>query len=254
MAYRQIHTHIWKDEWFLDLEPAEKLLFVYLFSNDNTTLAGIYKISLKVIAFETGLELPFIKKTLEKFNKAGKAVYQDGIIWVVNLMRYNASSNSPKVQICIVKELQQIPDCELKTRYLTGNIGYQYPIDTLSLINNNNNNSINASEKPSDARKREVSPDDQAFYELQKHFLILTGLPKPSPKTQADWKEYNTLWKSPGKSILEWLEYDMNKAKIIIDDTVKAMQKDGLTICNFKSISKVASSELSKRTNGNGTH
>lgn len=143
MAYRQIHTHIWKDEWFLDLEPAEKLLFVYLFSNDNTTLAGIYKISLKVIAFETGLDISFIKNCLDKFQDAGKAVYLDGVMWVINLMRYNAATNSPKVKACIIKELNAIPDCELKTRYLTSEIGYRYHIDTLPLNNNNINNSNN---------------------------------------------------------------------------------------------------------------
>ena len=47
--YRQIHTQIWRDNWFLDLEPDEKLLFIYLFSNDSTNLAGLYEIHQRVI-------------------------------------------------------------------------------------------------------------------------------------------------------------------------------------------------------------
>ena len=42
--YRQIHTQIWRDNWFLDLEADEKLLLIYLFSNDNSNQAGIYEL------------------------------------------------------------------------------------------------------------------------------------------------------------------------------------------------------------------
>lgn len=33
--YRQIHTQIWRDNWFLDLEADEKLLFIYLSGGGN---------------------------------------------------------------------------------------------------------------------------------------------------------------------------------------------------------------------------
>ena len=67
-GYRQIHTQIWKDEWFLDLEPQAKLLFIYLFGNENTSLSGIYKLPLKVILFETGLDKEYVVNTLKKTN------------------------------------------------------------------------------------------------------------------------------------------------------------------------------------------
>ena len=53
--YRQIHMKIWKDAWFLDLEPDHKLLFIYLFSNERSSIAGIYELSKRIMAFETGL-------------------------------------------------------------------------------------------------------------------------------------------------------------------------------------------------------
>jgi len=49
--YRQIHTRIWKDSWFIELEPCDKLLFIYLFSNERASVSGIYDISIKVMAF-----------------------------------------------------------------------------------------------------------------------------------------------------------------------------------------------------------
>ena len=131
MAYfRQIHVSIWKDEWFLELGPEEKLLFIYLFSNESTNLAGFYKIALKVICFETGLDPGFVDKTLDKFAGLKKVFYGEGVVWVVNMRRYHETSSS-KVQIRIAKDLSEIPDSPLKIAYLeyqdTLSIGYQYP-------------------------------------------------------------------------------------------------------------------------------
>ena len=57
MTYRQIHTEIWDDPWFLELESDAKLLFVYLFSNKRTNMIGLYELSPRQMAFETGLAL-----------------------------------------------------------------------------------------------------------------------------------------------------------------------------------------------------
>lgn len=133
-GYRQIHTSIWKDEWFLDLEPDDKLLFIYLFSNDSASVAGIYKLALKVIAFETGLSLPNVKAALNRFSEAGKVYYQDGVVWVKNLRKYNESA-SPKVVTKIESDLADIPDGEIKRMYTAfyGGDGPGYPIDTVSI-------------------------------------------------------------------------------------------------------------------------
>jgi len=115
--YRQIHVSIWKDEWFLDLDPREKLLFIYLFSNESTSLAGIYKIPLKVIAFETCLDTEYVLGAIDKFSQAGKVHYDNGIVWVVNMWRYH-ESKSPKVQQRKDTDIASIPDCALKIQYL----------------------------------------------------------------------------------------------------------------------------------------
>lgn len=131
--YRQIHVSIWKDSWFIDLEPDAKLLFIYLFSNELASLAGIYKIPIKVIAFETGLPLDYVVDCLKEFERAGKVFYQDGIVWIKKMREYN--KGSAKVQTRIDADLDQIPDCDLKRNYLSyycSQIPYRYPIDTLS--------------------------------------------------------------------------------------------------------------------------
>ena len=132
--YRQIHVKIWKDNWFLDLIPEEKLLWVYLFSNDLTSLSGIYQISQKVIAFETGLDIDWVADTLKNFQSQSKLEYEDGYIWIKKLRKYHETS-SPKVQTHIRNDLDSIPDIPLKTRYIAyyqPDIPYTYPMDTES--------------------------------------------------------------------------------------------------------------------------
>ena len=132
--YRQIHVSIWKDEWFLDLEPDQKLLFIYLFSNDLTSLSGIYKIAKKVIAFETGLELKYVIDTLSKFEKDGRVYYRDGMVWVKHLRKYHSYTSS-KVLTRVDNDLAEIPDCSLKQEYISyyqQDISYRYDIDTES--------------------------------------------------------------------------------------------------------------------------
>lgn len=123
--YRQIHTKIWKDGWFSDLSAEEKLLFVYLFSNERASVAGMYELPIKVICFESGLDRKAVDAALNKFDRAGKVHHENGIVWVVNLRKYN-ENNSPKVAARLNKDLAAVSDCRLKRRYLV----YYNPIES----------------------------------------------------------------------------------------------------------------------------
>lgn len=114
--YRQIHTQIWRDNWFLDLEPDEKLMFIYLFSNDSTNLAGLYEIHERVIQLETGLDKKRIAEILARFEREGKVHYQDGIVWMVNMKKYHSNAGE-KVRRSIEIIVEGIPDCEVKQKY-----------------------------------------------------------------------------------------------------------------------------------------
>jgi hypothetical protein len=116
-VYRQIHTRIWQDAWFLDLLPEEKLLFIYLFSNEHAALCGLYELPLKTMSFETGLRTDAITLALHRFQEAGKAFHEAPYVWVPNLRKYNEST-SPKVAAKITSELADVPDCNLKRAYV----------------------------------------------------------------------------------------------------------------------------------------
>jgi hypothetical protein len=127
--YRQIHTRIWKDSWFLSLEPAHKLLFIYLFGNERASVAGIYELPLPVICFETGLDESVVQAGLAVFIQAGKVLYENDVVWVVNLRKYN-DSGSGKVRVKIDKDIAAVPAGIVKTLYIE-HYQSRYPIQPM---------------------------------------------------------------------------------------------------------------------------
>lgn len=126
--YRTVKVSMWaQDEWFMDLDAESKLLWVYLFTNAHTSVAGIYKLPLRTIAFETGLTVSQASSIMQQFAAAGKAFHEDGVVWVVK-MREHQSTSSSKVVKRIELDLDAIPDTPLKKRYLA-----RYGIDTVSV-------------------------------------------------------------------------------------------------------------------------
>lgn len=69
MAKRFTDTTKWQDEWFMDLSPKYKLLWLFLL--DNCDHAGIWKVNLKLASFHIG----------EKFDKIeSMKVFSDRIL------------------------------------------------------------------------------------------------------------------------------------------------------------------------------
>jgi hypothetical protein len=215
--YRQIHVSIWKDEWFLDLEPRDKLLFIYLFSNENASLSGLYKLPMKVIAFETGLEVKYITDALARFSKANKVHYENGIVWVVNMRRYHETKSS-KVQQRISNDIVSIPDCPLKIRY-------QQSMDTETQL-----------KEEEDKKENEEENKQGILVPLVEAFCKTTNIPEMS----LDYRDYDAL-------------NEMQAAGVTPGDMLAAIdilrQRD-YTISGPASVKKTAISEMSKRTSG----
>jgi hypothetical protein len=131
-GYRQIHTQIWKDEWFIELTPEEKMLFIYLFSNDLSSISGIYKIPIRVIVNETGISGECVLSALAKFEGQHKVIYRDGVMWIVNMEKYHKNA-SPKTQAKVWADVDKIHDCELKQQYIYYSKHKIYSMDTVSI-------------------------------------------------------------------------------------------------------------------------
>jgi len=228
--YRQIHVRLWKDEWFLDLEPEEKLLFIYLFSNESTSLAGIYKLAFKVICFETGLDADYVQSALDKFAEQGKVRYEDGIVWVVNMRRYHETS-SIKVQTRIKNDIDEIPDCPLKISYLenVNTLSIPYPYQNLK----EEDEDIDKDEEEKEDEVELPNPDG-IFSDLSIAFCNKTGMPELTGGPQ---KWYESLER-------------MGKAGVIakdIENAVDILRDKDYSIVRLSSIENAAIGEMSKR-------
>jgi len=118
-----LNTKFWTDPYILDLDPSEKLLYVYLITNPYTDICGIYEIATKIIAVETGFEKDTIERILKRFERDGKIMYKNGWVALRNFAK-NQSKN-PKVEIGMRVGIEKAPK-ELKE--FVSMIGYDTPM------------------------------------------------------------------------------------------------------------------------------
>lgn len=121
---RMINTRIWSDNWVSELDPIEKLLFLYFLTNSYTNISGIYEVPLKVAAVETGIDPSMLAKILPRLEP--KVIHRDGWVIMPNFTKYQ-NTNNPKIVEGIRRELDNVPE---KVRGEA--IGYGYPMDRLS--------------------------------------------------------------------------------------------------------------------------
>jgi hypothetical protein len=111
-----INTKFWDDSYIIELDPIEKLLFLYFLTNPLTNLSGIYEISLKRTAFDTGIDRDMIKKILERFSQDEKMHYIDGWIIIVHFLRYQTLN--PNILKGIKKAFMELPEMIQKHKSL----------------------------------------------------------------------------------------------------------------------------------------
>lgn len=133
MKQRMVNTRFWDDNYTSNLDPIEKLMFLYFITNTSTTICGIYEIPLKKIAVETGIDKEMVNRILERFKKDQKVFYVDGWIGIKNFIKHQ-NQNSPKVKKGIETEMMAVPKDILDKM-----IAYGYHIHTLSHLNLNSN-------------------------------------------------------------------------------------------------------------------
>lgn len=105
--YRVVNTRFWDDAYVAELNPNEKLAFLYLLTNALTTIGGVYELSLKRAAFDIGLPIRDLRSTFEKLENDRKIVRKDDWIGIVNFVKHQ--SLNPKVRRGIDIEHSKAP-------------------------------------------------------------------------------------------------------------------------------------------------
>lgn len=93
---RIVNTHFWKDNYVMELDPSEKLLFLYFITNPETDLCGIYEKSVREIAFDTGFDKSMVEKIIARFEREGKIFYKNGYVYIRNFVKHQMTN--PKIE------------------------------------------------------------------------------------------------------------------------------------------------------------
>lgn len=105
---RSINTAFWSDPFIEDLSVSEKLLYIYLITNEKTNMLGIYEVSIKKISFETGIDKGTVEKALKRFETLKKVRYLDNHIILVNFLKHqNFNTNMKKSAIDVYMNLPE---------------------------------------------------------------------------------------------------------------------------------------------------
>ena len=115
---RMIDTGTWDDPWFAELEPDAKLVFLYLLTNRRSTAAGAFEITIRAMAFETGLPSQRITAILDTLQSRVQwwPAYQ--IVWVRKFFKHQAANdNFLKSAQGVVKELPHEVQCAIGVLY-----------------------------------------------------------------------------------------------------------------------------------------
>ena len=113
---RYVSTSFWDDWYIVNLDPIEKLLFLYFMTNPLTKICGIYEISTRRISFDTWIDKDMVLKIIDRLSEQWKIFYIDWWIYIRNFQKHQ-NLNNIKIQKWIESEMQLIPN-EIKNKIL----------------------------------------------------------------------------------------------------------------------------------------
>lgn len=140
---RYISDYFWEDPFIEDLDPTEKLLFLFVLTNSKVKTCWIYEISLRHISFYTWIDKDMVLKILWRFEQENKIFYSDWMICIVNFVKNLwISKEEDNLWKAVTREVKEIGSTKLErmfsNKYLVRSLQgtYQnYPLLYLTLLN-----------------------------------------------------------------------------------------------------------------------
>lgn len=115
--FRHVRTEFWKDAKVLEeMTPEDKLFFLYILTNGNTTQIGIYKIPKKQMAFELGYSVESINTLIDRFENHYKVIRynpQTRELAIKRWGKYNLVKGGKPIIDCVKKEVTEVKDKSL---------------------------------------------------------------------------------------------------------------------------------------------
>ena len=115
--FRHVYTKFWEDSLVIEkMNESDKLFFLYLLTNRNTTQIGIYAITVRQISFELGYSSEMVKELIAKFENELELIIYDvksSEVAIKNWGKYNLNKGGKPIVDCITKELKDVKNKEL---------------------------------------------------------------------------------------------------------------------------------------------
>ncbi len=143
---RMISTSIWKkSRKFRQCDPLEKLLFLFLISNEDLELCGIYEISLDDVAHYSGIDGRTLPNMLTHLEEIGLVIYCDGWVMIPGYTKTQNKNNS-KIRTGIDNSLGRVP--EHIRRVMDESLKSHASVPCNSNSNSNSNSNLITSPQP----------------------------------------------------------------------------------------------------------
>jgi len=117
MPFRLVYTEFWEDPKVMEeMTPEDKYFYLYLLTNPNTNMIGVYRITKKQMAFDLGYSSESINSILDRFINFHKLIiYNDKTreICIKNYGKYNLNRGGKPMLDCILKDLSKVSDISL---------------------------------------------------------------------------------------------------------------------------------------------
>ncbi|GAA5416220.1 hypothetical protein Pryu01_01252 [Paraliobacillus ryukyuensis] len=198
--FRMIQTDFWSDPKIVEeFTPEDKYFFLYLLTNPKTTQIGIYVITKKHIAFDTGYSIESVNAIMDRFINHHKVIsYNDETreIAIKNWGRYNLNKGGKPVEDCVRSELKEVKDTSLITyvgeRIQKKEIKALYDSYNVSSHDTDNDTSSEPSHDTSNVSqhsKNEETSHINASYDTSNDSLTISGQNKEEEEEKEEYKE-----------------------------------------------------------------
>lgn len=92
MTQRSFDDAFWGDPFVQELDKDAKLLFIYLWTNKHCNSAGLYEITIRTIAFDTGLDEKKLPDIFDRLKHKVKWLPDCNTVWVINFLKRQPKS------------------------------------------------------------------------------------------------------------------------------------------------------------------
>jgi vacuolar-type H+-ATPase subunit I/STV1 len=221
MRTRIIHTRIWEDSFFSDLKPKDKLLFLYLLSNDRVNLIGVYELPVKYISVDTGLTENEIQEGLSQLSE--KILYFDNYVCIKNHKKYqNYSQGNKNQRKSYNKEIEDLPE-NLKDLYqkdfLTSSQLVDNQLTSSQQLDINYNTKIINQKSEIINRKKQQKNKKEITQQDKQEISVMYGV--PFEFVESKFEDLINYIESTGKrykdykaTLRNWVKRDRDKIKL----------------------------------------